>query len=299
MSKIPTINWKSQLIKLLLILIILAVIAVFLHAIASLIVTYVPALNPYLHYLDLTIDALIVGIGGYFIISVIRRIINIYLLGKVESSTAHTISLFIDIGLYSILILIILSALGVNLTGAAIGGAVGGIAIGLAAQTVLSNVLSGTLVTSSKTLKPGDNVSLISWIWGNPIVGETTKVGILFTEVKTVNGNIIKIPNSAFLGNTIFTKLEGENSLVYPYQITVNADVPAEKVLVKANNYIKDYLSNIKMELPEIYFTNKNGGTNVFTVIIHFNKMNDLNKILDVINKAFDQAYWDIKNEKS
>ncbi|ARM77034.1 mechanosensitive ion channel protein MscS [Acidianus manzaensis] len=291
-------NWKSQVVKLLIILIVLAIVAVLLHAIARIIVTYIPALGEYIHYVDLAIDAAIVGIGGYFVISIIRKIINVYLLGKMEASTAHTISLFIDIGLYAILILVILSALGVNLTGAAIGGAVGGIAIGLAAQTVLSNVLSGTLVTSSKTLKPGDNVSLISWIWGNPIIGETTKVGILFTEIKTINGNIIRIPNSAFLGNTVFTKLEGENSLVYPYQITVNADVPAEKVLTKATNYIKDYLSKVKVEMPEVYFTTKNGGTNIFTVIIHFNEMNSLNKILDIINKAFDQAYWDTKNEK-
>lgn len=285
--------------KLLLILLGLAVLYYVLTFSAKLIVSGFPQLKPYFNYVDLAIRASIVGVGGYFIISIIRRVLNVYLLGKIESSIAHTISLFLDIILYSVLILAILASLGVNLTGAAIGGAIGGIAIGLAAQTVLSNVLSGTLVTASKTLKPGDNVSLISGIWGNPIIGEVQRVGILFTDVKTTYGNIVRIPNSAFLGNTVFSKLEGENSLIYILQVTISGDVPVEKVLEKTNNYIKDYFGKTNIPFPEIYFTSKSGGTNVFTVIVHFNEMENLNKILDTINKAFDKAYWDAKMEKS
>jgi small-conductance mechanosensitive channel len=293
------INWKRQVVKLLSIIVVLAIIAILLHFLIEFASSNFPVIVPYLNYIYLATDAAIVGIGGYFIIGVLKRIINVYLLGKMEASTARTLSFFIDIAFYSILILVILAALGINLTGAAIGGAVGGIAIGLAAQTVLSNVLSGALVTGSKTLKAGDAVLLISWIWGSPIIGETTKVGVLFTEVKTINGNIVKVPNSAFLGNTVFTKLEGENSLVYPLQITVNADVPADKVMEKAKNYIKDELSKQKIPYPEIYFTNKTGGTNVFTVILHFDNLNMLNSLLSVVNNAFDKAYWDTKNEVS
>ncbi|BDC18167.1 mechanosensitive ion channel family protein [Acidianus sp. HS-5] len=291
--------WKKQVAKLLSIIVVLAIIAVLLHFLIDFASKYVPSIVPYLDYIYLATDAAIVGVGGYFIIGVLKKIINVYLLGKMEASTARTISFFIDIAFYSILILVVLAALGVNLTGAAIGGAVGGIAIGLAAQTVLSNVLSGALVTGSKTLKAGDPVLLISWIWGSPIVGEATKVGVLFTEVKTTNGNIVKIPNSAFLGNTVFTKLERENSLVYPLQITVNADVPADKVMEKAKNYIKDELNKQKIPYPEIYFATKSGGTNVFTVILHFDNLNLLNSLLNIINSAFDKAYWDTKNESS
>jgi small-conductance mechanosensitive channel len=83
---------------------------------------------------------------------------------------------------------------------------------------------------------------MISWIWGSPIIGEVTKVSLLFTEVKTINGNLVKIPNSAFLGNTVFQKLEAENSLIYPLQVTVNADVEAKKVMEKVKEKLKDYL---------------------------------------------------------
>ncbi len=289
--------YRNQTIKLLLALIILAIVAFSLHLLSDFLIREVKPLAPYVGYFDLGIDAAIVGIGGYIIIRVLQKLISIYLLSKVETSTAHTLSLFLNIALYSILVLAILAALGVNLTGAAIGGAIGGIAIGLAAQTFLSNILSGLMVTSSKTLKPGDAISLSSWIWGSPIIGETQKVSILFTEVKTIYGNIVKIPNSAFLGNTVFTKLEGSNSLLYSFQVTVNADVAANQVLTKAENYIKDDFSKLKLTFPEIYFSGKNGGTNSFTVILHFQNLADLNKLLDLINKAFDKGYWDSKKQ--
>ncbi|EWG06881.1 MAG: mechanosensitive ion channel protein MscS [Candidatus Aramenus sulfurataquae] len=287
---------RNNVIKIFAILVVLAVVAYFAKVITKLMVELLPILAPYSDDVILGINAVIVGIGGFIVVKIVQNVISLYLLSRIERSTAHTISLILNIALYSILVLAVLSALGVNLTGAAIGGAVVGIAIGLAAQTFLSNILSGILVTTSKTLRPGDAVSLTSWIWGSPIIGETEKVDILFTEVRTIYGNVVKIPNSAFLGNTVFTKLEGKNSLTFAYQVTVNADVPAEKVLSLANNYIRDELSKAKLPFPEIYFTNKNGGTNVFSVIIRFQEVTQLNSILDLINRAFDKAYWQAKS---
>ncbi|NON61649.1 mechanosensitive ion channel family protein, partial [Acidianus sp. RZ1] len=274
-------SYQQKTIKIILFLISLAVLLVILHFLTRYFSSYYPPIIPYLRYVNLGIDATIAGIGGYYIIRMLKRsILDPILLKRVEKSTARTIELFINILFYSILLLIVLATLGVNLTGAAIGGAVGGIAIGLAAQTVLSNVLSGVMVTGGKTLRPGDPVSLSSWIWGSPIVGETTTVGILFTEVKTTNGNIVKIPNSAFLGNTVFTKLESDNSLIYSFLVSINADVPAEQVLEKASAYIKDNLSKRKASF-EAYFSAKAGGTNQFTIILHFMELNSFNTLMD------------------
>ncbi|MFP3260960.1 MAG: hypothetical protein RXQ22_08785, partial [Sulfolobus sp.] len=40
----------------------------------------------------------------------------------------------------------------------------------------------------------------------------------------------------------VFQKLEAENSLIYPLQVTVNADVEAKKVMEKVKEKLKDYL---------------------------------------------------------
>lgn len=220
------------LIRVLLLLIIIGAVVYVLHVVLSALIVSNSKILPYVTDIQLGLDAALVGIGGYIIIRIIKYALENYLSTRADKVTIRSVSLIVDLALYTLLVLAILSALGVNLTGAAIGGAVGGVAIGLAAQTVVSNILSGIMVTSSRTVRPGDAIILQSWIWSPPIVGEAERVTLLFTEVRTVTGNLVKVPNSAFfLGNTVFTKLREEDKLVYPYQLTVNADVPGNVLM--------------------------------------------------------------------
>jgi len=76
-------------------------------------------------------------------------------------------------------------------------------------------------------------------------------------------------------------------------EITVNADVSAEKVLERVNEILKDKIKDKKIE---IFFTSKNGGTNVFTAIIHLEKIDDLRELIDLVNSSFDKAYWSAKS---
>ena len=285
------------LIRILVLLIIIGALVYILHVILSAFIASNSKLVPYVNDVQLGLDAALVGIGGYVVIRIIKYALENYLASRADKVTMRTVSLVVDLVLYTLLVLAILSALGVNLTGAAIGGAVGGVAIGLAAQTVVSNILSGVMVTSSRTLRPGDAVILHSWIWSPPIVGEAERVTLLFTEVRTISGNLVKVPNSAFLGNTVFTKLKEDGSFSYPYELTVNADVPGNLLLEKARNLIEDEFKSMKAQPPEISFYNKNGSTNVFLVMIRLDEMKNLTRYLDVVNKAFERAYWELKGK--
>ena len=278
-------------------LVILGILDYLVTVILKILAHYYPSITEYSQDITTGFSVVIIAIGGFYIIRVLQRLIFNSFLVKLERSTASTIKIILDILFYTILVMVILAALKVNLTGVLVGGAVGGVIIGLAVQTIAQNLLSGLLVTTTKTVKPNDAVSLVSWIWGFPVVGEITKVSILFTEIKTTNGIIVRIPNSAFLGNTIFQKLESENSLIYPYQLLVNADVSANELLNLAKSYIQDSFSKNKLSNPEIYFTGKNGTTNAFTVILHFEKIEQLNTLLNLVNEAFEKAYWELKKK--
>jgi small-conductance mechanosensitive channel len=290
-------GFRVRTIDIVKILIVVIILAVLTYLVAFLSDLFLPK---YKVYISDASTAVIVGLGGYVIVKILLDVISPYLFSRMDKGVAHTARLAISVALYTIVVLAVLSALGINLTGVALGGTVAGIAIGLAAQTVFSNVLAGFMVSSSKTLKPGDSVILSSWIWGNPIVGEVTNVSLLFTEVRTLNGNLIKVPNSAFLGNTTFTKLsDGNQFLEYPLQVTINADVKAEQVLSLAQSYIKDSFDKEKLQVPEMYFTAKNGSTNTFMVILKFSNIVDLNTMLTLVNTAFEKAYWDAKTAKT
>ena len=296
-------QWRNQLIKILIILVVIAIIYFLLKVILKVLITVLPPsistdISTFESEIITGIDIVLIAVGGYLIINIIQKVLSMTVLSKLERGVANIIKFSLDVVLYTVLVLAILTALHINLTGVVVGGAVGGIIIGLAVQTVAQNILSGVLVTSSRTLSPGDAVSLISWIWGNPIIGEVRKVSILFTEVLTIYGNLVKIPNSAFLGNTVFQKLErSEGGLVYPLQVSLNADVEGVKVMERAKDILKDYIKD-NTQMPQIIFSSKNGGTNVFTVIIRLTNVNDLNDLINMVNRAFDQAYWQIKSGK-
>ncbi len=287
---------RRSLVTTLIILLIFAAISFVVNVVIQDYASHLKVVQPYLKDLELGFNATIVGVGGYIVIRLIKLAVENYMATRTDNVAIRSVTLLLDLFLYTLLVIAVLSALGVNLTGAAIGGAVGGVAVGLAAQTVLSNVLSGLMVTSSRTLRPGDAVILQSWIWSPPIVGETEKVSLLYTEVRTVSGNVVRVPNSAFLGNTVFTKLSAEDGFSYPYELTINADVPADRLLEKARDYVRESLSKEKYPLPEITFYSKNGSTNVFLVTIKIPELQKLRRVLDTINASFERAYWELKS---
>jgi small-conductance mechanosensitive channel len=286
---------RNQVLFILLVLVSLGLADYLFHFYSSsYLISYQP-ISPYISYIETGINVVVVSLGGYLIIRIINKIIS-----RTLSNTGDSITLriVVDIILYTLLSIAILAVLGVNLTGVLVGGAVGGIVIGLAVQTIAQNVLSGIIVTASKTIKPMDKVSLVTNISSNPIIGEVRRISSLFTEIRSVNGTLIRIPNSMLFGNTIFHKLEGERGLVFPYTVNVNADVPYDELINKLTPIIQDYFSKINAEVPKIYFTSRVGSYNVFTALINFNSMENLNTLIDFVNRAFDQAYWRAK-EKS
>jgi len=56
---------------------------------------------------------------------------------------------------------------------------------------------------------------------------------------------------------------------------------------------MKDKIRDKKIK---IFFKSKNGGTNVFTAIIQFEKIDELRELIDLVNSSFDKAYWSAKS---
>ncbi|WP_252896792.1 hypothetical protein [Metallosphaera hakonensis] len=88
-----------------------------------------------------------------------------------------------------------------------------------------------------------------------------------------------------------------EDKLVYPYQLTVNADVPGNVLMERVRNIIEDEFKGIKAQPPDISFYSKNGSTNVFLVSIKLDEIKNLNHYLSIINQSFEKAYWELKGK--
>ncbi len=224
-------------------------------------------------------------------------------LGKrMDHASIETVATVLRIVFYAVAIIAVLLSLGVNISAALAGGAIGGVVLGLAVQTVATNLLSGMFVASSRVLKPGDLVIINTGAWGavNPMVwGEVTctisRIGMLWTTAENQYGNTMLIPNSILLGNILFTKLKYPEGYRYVKLVTVNADVQGDKIRKGAENELEGEFSKRKLKPPEIHYFSKNGGTVVFSVTIKFNDGKQLTELIDLVNGAFDRAYWKAK----
>ncbi|MEJ2770356.1 MULTISPECIES: hypothetical protein [unclassified Stygiolobus] len=134
-------QWRNQLIKILVILVALAILYYLTGVILTLLIPNLPksiisTVSQIEPDIKTGISVVIVAIGGYLVIRLIQQLLSMTLLAKLERGVANIIKFSLDVVFYTILVLAILTTLHVNLTGVVVGGAVGGIVIGLAVQTV-------------------------------------------------------------------------------------------------------------------------------------------------------------------
>ncbi len=118
---------------------------------------------------------------------------------SIKSSTKGIISKFIDILVYSVVIIVLLKTFGVDMTTlAVIGGAVG-VGVGFGLQKIASNFISGIILLFEKSVEIGDIVEIDN---GN-IYGIVKHFGGRYALIETMDGKEVMIPNEDFIINRV------------------------------------------------------------------------------------------------
>ena len=171
------------------------------------------------------IAALIIGI------IVIKLLLNLFrkLLGKTRMEKVSQKFLYniIKFGLYLALILLLLSMLGVSMTGvlAALSAAI--LAIGLALQNIIANVANGIIIVSSKMFKKGD------YILVDGVEGSVEEINFLFTTIMTVDNKRITIPNSTIINTSVVNSGANETRRIdITFSVAYESDVEKVKKIV-------------------------------------------------------------------
>ncbi len=250
---------------------------------------FLPQFKTYEPFVVESVHAAIILIIGLLVVGSFLK----YLKGVLikNNRSLYGLSLIIRIVFYIIILALILSVFHVSVTGILAGSAIGGVVLGLAVQTVASNILSSIFATSSNTIKYGEVISINSWVWSIETTGKIIDVKTLFSQMLTKDNNIIYLPNSEILGNSVITEFRSDNgSYIYPLNITVQADVPADKMLqeIKKNNDFSDI---------KFFLSSKNGVSNSFEALITFNEVTEINEKIARANMAVDSAYWNVKSK--
>lgn len=138
-------------------------------------------------FLSIVILAVICVVVVKCFLRLVNRILE---KGRIEKSLHSFIRTAARILSWGLAVLIIASALGVDVTSLIAVLSVAGLAISLAVQDSLSNLASGIQLLASQPFKVGD------YIEASGVSGTVAEINMVHTKLKTIDNKLIYIPNS-------------------------------------------------------------------------------------------------------
>ena len=144
------------------------------------------------------LKALLLWIIGYIVVRlviiVVKRILG---RSKVDTVAKGFILSFVRFVLHLVLIIMVLRALGVEITGVVAALATAGLAVSLALKDSLSNVACGIILLINKPFKEGDYIKV------NGVEGKVKNIKIFTTALLSYDNKLIVLPNSVVANNAI------------------------------------------------------------------------------------------------
>ncbi len=138
--------------------------------------------------------------------------------------------------IWSVGIIVALNNAGYDVGALIAGLGIGGLALAMAAKETVSNMFGGIMVFTIKSFKIGDRIKI------NGFDGFITEISFQVTRMRTLEGRLVTIPNSLFIGNMV------ENVSAEPSRkVTLNLSLVYETTpenIQKAMNILKEISSS-------------------------------------------------------
>jgi small-conductance mechanosensitive channel len=148
------------------------------------------------------------------------------------SSALGIIRMLVTIILFAIALVVVLSNLGVNVTGLVAGLGIGGIAIGLAAQGIFADLLAALAIIFDKPFRIGDNIAFAN------SKGKVEKIGLKSTRLRGPNGEERIIANRKLLDYELLNNSNREYRRI-TFTIRLAYSTPGDKA-AKVPDLVRD-----------------------------------------------------------
>ena len=152
----------------------------------------------------LLIFLVIIAVGVIAVKFLLIPIRKILLKTKIDHTVKTFTFSFVKIALYTIVVLIALTNVGVEINSiiTAIGAAA--VAVSLALQNTLSNFVGGVILLVAKPFTAGDLIEFGTY------EGYVESVRIFFTTIRTFDNKLVRIPNSKLTADSVVNCSAGE-----------------------------------------------------------------------------------------
>jgi small conductance mechanosensitive channel len=176
------------------------------------------------------VGAIIIFIVGWYICKFLGKVIERALAkSRLEDTAAGFISNVCKYTLRIILLIIVITHLGVNMTSIVALITSAALAVGMALQGSLSNIAGGLLLLVNKPFTVNDYIS------DGTNSGTVLSIHLIYTTLLTENGETISMPNGNLAGSTIINYTRaGRRRLVLTFSLLYDQTFPeARKTLLE------------------------------------------------------------------
>ncbi len=162
---------------------------------------------------------------------VVKVVINITrkILGKtkMEKIGQQFLITAVKFCLYLVLVLILLSTVGISITGIVTALSAVLLAVGMALQNNVANLANGIIIVSTHMFKKGDYIIV------NGVEGSITDINFLFTTLMTSDNKKITVPNSAIVNDSVINAGANPKRRVdFTFSVAYETDVELVKKIV-------------------------------------------------------------------
>lgn len=245
---------------------------------------------------DDVLNSIYILLGTWIISSLVHNIIGIYgraIAEKTEGDWDDRLMEFIELTARYLIwfagIMLVFINLDINITPFLAGAGIVGLAFALAAQDLISNFLGGAIITVDKPFKVGDRINVDQYI------GDVIKIGPRSTRLKTLDYQIVTIPNNKITSNVIVNYAEPDQKLRITIPVSVAYGTDAKKVkdilLEISRNTIEKTEYLLRDPPPTVFFIEFGASSLNFILQVWAKKYNLPNEVKDSINTQIAERF--------
>jgi len=159
------------------------------------------------------------------------------------------------------------------------GLGIGGAALALASQDIIKNFFGGFVILTDKSFSVGD------WIKVDAFEGTVEELGLRSTKIRTIEKELVVVPNSRFADREVINFSIRENRRV-SFVLGVSYETPTEKLKILIDN-IKNMLdSHLLVKQDSALVKLSNFGSSSLEIAVQY-----------LTNTADYKEYMEIKND--
>ncbi|MGH2416296.1 MAG: mechanosensitive ion channel family protein, partial [Microcystaceae cyanobacterium] len=232
----------------------------------------------------LLVIGLWIGVRGMTQLIKSRLLQTVY----INPGTQDAIAILLQSILTGLGLIIILEALGIDLSSIAILASVLGVGIGFGLQNIANNFISGLIILFERPIQVGDFINL------GDLTGTVERIGSRSTEIRTLDQVTIIVPNSEFIESKVINWSHGYpvSRLHIPFGVAYNS--PIQRVRQAALDAAKAHPQVLRYPQPQLWLQGFGDSSLNFDLLIwireprhQFQLKSDLYYLLEAIFRRY------------